>query len=865
MQIGARTSGGLVTVVITNGGTGYTAPPTPAVGGGGGAVLYSQLAGTAVGAVIVQTAGTGYASSGAVTFSGGGGTGAAGTAYALTGSVRPISLFKGRYNDVYGVDGMGRGVRWDGSAASVVPIGLAAPVNSASITASTTSVSGSVRSVQLVDGGNGYYAPPTVSFSGGTPSTPAAARATLAGGRVVDIKVIEPGAGYSSTPSVTLTGGQGSGASFTVGVVGSVDYVELTNPGSGFAVTSSPTAVFSTAQGLSSAYVRFAVQETGQLDVPVLLSAGTGATTLGVTANVTGGGGSGAAVLVRMRYTVNSVTVASSGTGYYVAPLITFRADKADPTGRGGAATASVNAAGQITAVNVYAGGDYALPPTAVIEDTSATAQADIRKPLSGKYQCYVRYIDDTPTTQGGPKASSISPVAEVDAEGGRDALHWNVAHSALDSRVVAMELWRTTADQSVILFRVATVRKTDAAWSGTYVDSLSDLALRDQDRNGYALMPVTLPSGQINARRFEIPPGEFAVGCMFQDRAWYAVDTTGLRPNSLMYSEVDEPESVPIANELVLQENVGDPDRIVALVPLGSALLVAQQSHLYRLSYVAQPVLDASIALVGYRGVLNSRCWGVMAGVAFLVDSAGMYAFDGSSEEPVSVAVDNYWRDNIIDFSKADKFHVHADMNSRVVRFYYCQSGDSEPARALCYCAVTKAWWEETFATAVTASCPASIASKRVMLAAGADGQWRKESSASSEQVSYSFRTGAHALIEEGGSRAVSLLYTPTQQASTLNLRLHYNNSSSPRANAVATDTGSGFVTQAGATAAQLNLGRTRSTLGDATGVAVARLSGRVTPESVGGDRHVSVAIDGTRTAGDQVTFHSISVQGAT
>jgi hypothetical protein len=342
-------------------------------------------------------------------------------------------------------------------------------------------------------------------------------------------------------------------------------------------------------------------------------------------------------------------------------------------------------------------------------------------------------------------------------------------------------------------------------------------------------------------------------------------VDTTGLRPNSLVFSEVDEPESVPAANELVVQENTGDPDQVVALVPLGAYLLVAQQSHLYRLSYVAQPVIDASIDLVGYRGVLNSRCWAVMAGVAFLVDGFGMYAFDGNAEEPVSVAIDNYWRDNLIDFSQSDKFHVQADMNSRLVRFFYCRAGDTATTRALCYSASTKAWWEETFPTAVTATCLSSAGSKPLQLTAGADGVWRRESSSSAESVPYAIRTGSFKLADEGGSRSITVLYDPTQQDSTLNLRLHYNNSASPRANAVASNIGTGFTSQLGETSAKLNMRLTRSALGDATGVATARLSGRLPQDSAGGDRHIAVAMDGSKSPGDPVTLHAVTLEGAT
>lgn len=863
MQIASRTSGGgLVAVVVTNGGSGYTAPPAVVVGGGTGAVLYSQLAGTAVGAVVIQSAGLGYAALTGATFSGGGGTGAAASAYGYTGSLRPISLFRGRYNDVYGVDGMGRGIRWDGAATSATPIGLVGPSAAPAITASSTSAANSVRAVQILSEGNGYHAPPTVAFTGGTPSRPAAARATITGGRVSQITVTDPGAGYSTPPSVTISGGLGSGASFDVAVLGSVAGIDIVNPGYGFATTSYPEADFGGA--VQEAYVRFTVNPQGQLDSPNVLSGGTGAVGP-VSADLSlWPSGDGAVLAVRMRFSVAGVTVANSGSMYYSPPVLTFRPDPADPEGGGAAATASVDADGHITAVTVYAGGRYQLPPTLVIEDSAAVAQAEIRKPLFGSYRCCYRYIDSTPSTQGGPRASSISPLREVDCADGRDGLQWSITHGTIDSRVTAMELWRTTADQSVLLFRVATVPRDGQHWS-SYTDSLSDDDLRDPDRAGYALMPVTLPSGQINARRFSPPPASFAVACMFQDRAWYAVDTTGLRPNSLLFSEVDEPESVPDANELVIQENTGDPDKVVALVPLGAYLLVAQQSHLYRLSYVAQPVIDASLVLAGYRGALNSRCWCVMGGVAFIADSVGLYAFDGNSEEALSVAVDNYWRDRIIDFSKSDKFHVQADQPSRVVRFFYCKSSDSEPVRALCYSVATKAWWEETFAAAVTANCPAMRAGRMEPIVLDAGGEIRTQAASSPEAVPYSIRTGPLQLVNERGSRQIGILYDPTTNDSTLNLRLHYNNSPTPRANAVASDTGTGFTTQAGATAAQLNLKRSRSALGDATGSATARYAGRVAPDSSGGDKHIAVALDGTQGSADLIRIHSISLEGAT
>jgi hypothetical protein len=411
-------------------------------------------------------------------------------------------------------------------------------------------------------------------------------------------------------------------------------------------------------------------------------------------------------------------------------------------------------------------------------------------------------------------------------------------------------------------LYKVATIQRTDPQFSGTYIDTLSDPDIVDAKRDGFSVMPIVLPSGQLNARRFGVLPGDFAVAAMFQDRAWFAVDASGDRPNSLLYSEVDEPESVPPENELVLQENTLEPDKIVGLVPLGSQLLIAQSAHLYALSYVAQPVIDASMMLVAYRGLLSQQCADVFNGVAVLVDAFGIYAFDGNNAEAISVPIDDYWRDGIIDFSKSSQFHVRADSSTMTVRFFYCRAADSAPTRALCYCFNTKAWWEETYASPVTASCNSVVAAKNaVLLATGAGGFLKSAGlTDSGSSVPYALRTGNAALANEP-SRAISLLYKPTAATATVNVALHYNNSPTPRPNAISHDPGSGFV--AGSTASALNMSKTRTSLQEANGFAQAHYSGRVDDRSSGADRHIAVSLTGEQ-AQDAVAFYAMRLSGA-
>jgi hypothetical protein len=770
---------------------------------------------------------------------------------------------RSRFNDLYAFDGMGRGLRWDGSAGTMQPIGLQKPYKGPAVTIASSALAGYVDSVNVVSPGSGYSIAPTVTFTGGSPTTAAAARAEAMGGRVIGITVSEPGAGYQSAPTVTLSASNASGAAFSVGLLGSVRAVTISAGGTGY--TSAPTVVFSTAQGLTKANATVTISDSGSISSIDLLSGGTGATAA-VTASLSGGGGSGASLSVGMQYGVSAVTVTNGGSGFLTPPTISFLPDATDTTASAAAATATVSG-GSITKVTVSGGGSYALAPTVNLGDNAATATATISNVMRGKYKCAIRYIDATPEKFRGPVSSSISELVEVDTQGGASSLTWTLAHAGLDDRVYAVELWRTTSDQSVLLFRVAKILRSAANFTGTYTDTLNDDKLSDAERDGYGLLPVTLPSGQLNARRFGVPPANFSVACMFQDRCWLAVDTTGEKPNSLYYSEVDEPESIPLENEIIVQENAGDSDTVVALIPLGSFLVAAQARHLYKLTYVAQPVLDASIMLVAYRGVINSRCWDVMNGVAFIADSYGIYVFDGQNDQPISVPVDNYFRDGIIDFSKSSQFFVRADLATKVVRFFYCNSTDTAPSRALCYSVTTKAWWEETYATPLTAAAPYAVSGQQgVAYAASGSGFVRMAGySDNGTAIPYSFRSGNMAIANEEGRQAVSVLYTPTTGDSSLSLSRYFNGSDTPRQNAVASDRGDGFVPTAPGSASVLNMKRTRSALGDASGVARAMFYGGNEERAGGAARHVAIAVAGTQaSAADAPSLHTLIVEGA-
>jgi hypothetical protein len=339
--------------------------------------------------------------------------------------------------------------------------------------------------------------------------------------------------------------------------------------------------------------------------------------------------------------------------------------------------------------------------------------------------------------------------------------------------------------------------------------------------------------------------------------------------PNALYFAELDEPESVPETNQLVIQENVKGQDGITALMPFGGGMVVFQNRHCYRLSYVAQPIIDANITLIGQRGCLNQRCWDVFDNVAYVVDSTGMYMLDGANTIPLSDPVEQYWSANLIHFASSKWFFVRVDPTTRVVRFFFSVA-EGFPDRALCFHPITKSWWLETYAQTFAAGECLTSGGRQRLVAGGAGGALVQfdtgsqdlTAAGSGSGIACTFRTGNFPFDPKDKDRNFRLLYKPTTSTCNMSLGLHYNNSQTARPAAVASDRGTGFTTDGGQNA-NLNLALARSALGDATGYATANYSGRVDDRSAGGDRHLAIALSLTRPSGDSPVIYGIGVSG--
>lgn len=398
-----------------------------------------------------------------------------------------------------------------------------------------------------------------------------------------------------------------------------------------------------------------------------------------------------------------------------------------------------------------------------------------------------------------------------------------------------------------------STISATSTIGSGISVDPIEETSL-----------PILTTEGYPNAERFGIPPPGMAVMVMHQDRAWYAVSAG--EPNTIYFSEVDEPESVPPEFQLILQQAGRDSDAITSLFVMDSSLYVAQRSHIYRLTISGHPLEDASSAMVAQRGAINHRCVDVFEGVAYIADSAGLYAFDGSSASPLSEQVGNYWTDPLIDFSKSDSFFVHVNPSERVVRFHYIPPdslGVARPKNALCFSLVTKAWWTEAYAHEMAAASVVQVDGRPQSLMAASNGIVHPRPSVATDAgtaIPYSIKTG-NLPLNADPTRGMRVTYTPSQN--TLSAAMYYNGSATARPNAITVDRGSGFTMAQGSTQAQLAMATTQSPLGNSNGYAQLHRFGRLDDKSSGGDRHVAIELSGTQSTARPV-IHRLEIEGA-
>jgi hypothetical protein len=171
------------------------------------------------------------------------------------------------------------------------------------------------------------------------------------------------------------------------------------------------------------------------------------------------------------------------------------------------------------------------------------------------------------------------------------------------------------------------------------------------------------------------------------------------------------------------------DGDEITGLMQMGSFLYILEKRHVYRYTFQQDPAKDGFSFLSAQRGCVNQRCWAVVDGTCYMLDHAGVHAFDGGEDtDPVSGPIQQlfmpYGNDpgQKINWNASEWFHCVYSPAESVVRWFVALSGEYLPRHALCYQYRDKRWWVEEYPRPVGSSAQASYeGSRRVFLGSSA------------------------------------------------------------------------------------------------------------------------------------------------
>lgn len=347
-----------------------------------------------------------------------------------------------------------------------------------------------------------------------------------------------------------------------------------------------------------------------------------------------------------------------------------------------------------------------------------------------------------------------------------------------------------------------------------------------------------------------------------------YAIVADPLTRNQIFFSETDEPESVPSVNVVTVQENTGDEDEITGLMPYGLALYVLKERHVYSLTFVRQPIIDASIHMVTARGCVNNRSWVYFEGMAYLLDEQGIYRFNGYQATPISEPIQDLFRDGTLDWENRKWFFATVDQARALIYFFVGFDADNStrPKKALVYNVRNETWSVDHYLWELGGGCVAHMAGKiRTFLGAEDDqivvtGEGLTDLD---QPIPWSHRSGLLEFprSETWNKRSVRLIYEPTTTENTLDIQLYRNHDPAPQAMRVDQSRGTGVITVKGSSRITVDLQRTQSTLDQDAGFKEFQFGG-LTDDRSQGARWVGIDLSGEQEE-EAITVYAIEVDG--
>ncbi len=382
---------------------------------------------------------------------------------------------------------------------------------------------------------------------------------------------------------------------------------------------------------------------------------------------------------------------------------------------------------------------------------------------ISGRYTAYQRWLD----IDGNP--SNLSPISNEISVTSVGAIRYTNIEASTDSRVHTLQIIRNTSGQNDVYYvDVETTNLCGTEFTSTRDDdNLSaqvSVALFDTENvalaNRFAIPPSDKPIVLYYSNRLfflgearyedghvEVTKGsKTIIGVATQwnsalegrllyipqeDRA-YEIDTVDsetqitlvddfggatnsfrtyvIRPvpgrrTQVQFSEAGRFDAVPAVNGFEISSSDDLEDEIVGGFVAQSFAYIVERRHIYRLSFLNDPLTDGGVFLAARRGCVNDRCWVNVDGWTYLLDERGIYRFNGGDEtEDLSSPIhDLFFLDKQADELRINwrarkLFYATHDRTNATIRWFLSFSGKYLPRHALCFNYQIPQWWIEEY-----------------------------------------------------------------------------------------------------------------------------------------------------------------------
>lgn len=256
-----------------------------------------------------------------------------------------------------------------------------------------------------------------------------------------------------------------------------------------------------------------------------------------------------------------------------------------------------------------------------VLDEGAPVVTASGTGSITGDYSYKVTYVSKYGhSSNAGP--SSVTVSASNNAQ-----LNLSRIPVSPDPQVIARELYRTVAGGSIHLF----LARIDDNTTTVYTDNAADISL------GASTPPQAGDFSDDNS-----PPPKGGIIKTWKNTVFIAGDPQN--PNTLYFSDADEPESFPLINEVELD------DKITGMYETYSTLIVETETGKWQ---VLGDNPDFSIdKLIHNMGCVGRRAASEARLVGFAVDRDGMRTFDGNDflkiSEPIRDKYDLLNKQNI-------------------------------------------------------------------------------------------------------------------------------------------------------------------------------------------------------------------------